>query len=159
MLLALGRMPNTASLDLQNAGVKTEDGRIVTDDTMQTPARRTFSRPAIAPGRMRSCTSPFSRAKTPRIISCQPRRAAPNGLSPADLGGLHRAASGVVGLTEKAATARGIKYLAASYPFNDHGKSLIMEAKDGFVKLLADPTIGRNSRRQLRGPGGRRIDP
>jgi pyruvate/2-oxoglutarate dehydrogenase complex dihydrolipoamide dehydrogenase (E3) component len=32
--------------------------------------------------------------------------------------------------------------LAASYPFNDHGKSLIMEAKDGFVKLLADPAGG-----------------
>ena len=47
-----------------------------------------------------------------------------------------------VGLTEKEAAARGIKFLAASYPFNDHGKSLIMEAKDGFVKLLADPQTG-----------------
>ena len=49
----------------------------------------------------------------------------------------------IVGLTEKEATARGINlFLAASYPFNDHGKSLIMEAKDGFVKLLADPKTG-----------------
>jgi pyruvate/2-oxoglutarate dehydrogenase complex dihydrolipoamide dehydrogenase (E3) component len=47
-----------------------------------------------------------------------------------------------VGLTEKETKARGIKYLTASYPFNDHGKSLIMEAKDGFVKLLADPKTG-----------------
>ncbi len=47
-----------------------------------------------------------------------------------------------VGLTEKEAKARGIKFLAASYPFNDHGKSLIMEAKDGFVKLLANPKTG-----------------
>jgi pyruvate/2-oxoglutarate dehydrogenase complex dihydrolipoamide dehydrogenase (E3) component len=47
-----------------------------------------------------------------------------------------------VGLTEKEATARGIKFLAASYPFDDHGKSLIMEAKDGFVKLLADSNTG-----------------
>ena len=30
----------------------------------------------------------------------------------------------------------------ASYPFADHGKSLLMEAKDGFVKLLADPRSG-----------------
>jgi acetyl-CoA carboxylase beta subunit len=35
--------------------------------------------------------------------------------------------------------------MTASYPFNDHGKSLIMEAKDGFVKLLADPTTGGSS--------------
>jgi len=47
-----------------------------------------------------------------------------------------------VGLTEKEAKARGIKFLTASYPFNDHGKSLIMDAKDGFVKLLAGPKSG-----------------
>jgi pyruvate/2-oxoglutarate dehydrogenase complex dihydrolipoamide dehydrogenase (E3) component len=47
-----------------------------------------------------------------------------------------------VGLTEKEAGSRGISHLAASYPFNDHGKSLIMEAKDGFVKLLANPKSG-----------------
>ena len=47
-----------------------------------------------------------------------------------------------VGLTEKEAQARNIPYLAASHPFNDHGKSLIMEARDGFVKLLADPKSG-----------------
>jgi pyruvate/2-oxoglutarate dehydrogenase complex dihydrolipoamide dehydrogenase (E3) component len=49
---------------------------------------------------------------------------------------------GAVGLTEKAAKARNIPCLAASHPFNDHGKSLIMDAKDGFVKLLADPKSG-----------------
>ena len=48
----------------------------------------------------------------------------------------------VVGLTEKAAAAQGVAFRAASYPFNDHGKSLIMEALDGFVKLLADPATG-----------------
>ena len=47
-----------------------------------------------------------------------------------------------VGLTEKEAQAHGVAYLAASYPFNNHGKSLIMEAKDGFVKLLAAPKSG-----------------
>jgi pyruvate/2-oxoglutarate dehydrogenase complex dihydrolipoamide dehydrogenase (E3) component len=47
-----------------------------------------------------------------------------------------------VGLTEKEARARNIAFLAASHPFADHGKSLIMEAKDGFVKLLADPVSG-----------------
>jgi pyruvate/2-oxoglutarate dehydrogenase complex dihydrolipoamide dehydrogenase (E3) component len=47
-----------------------------------------------------------------------------------------------VGLTEKEARARGVEFLAASYPFADHGKSLIMEAKDGFVKLLAEPGTG-----------------
>jgi pyruvate/2-oxoglutarate dehydrogenase complex dihydrolipoamide dehydrogenase (E3) component len=47
-----------------------------------------------------------------------------------------------VGLTEKEAQQEKIPYLAASYPFNDHGKSLIMGATDGFVKLLANPKSG-----------------
>src|ERR1044071_8762428 len=47
-----------------------------------------------------------------------------------------------VGLTEKRAHVRNIPYLTAKYPFSDHGKSLIMEAKDGFVKLLAEPQTG-----------------
>jgi len=47
-----------------------------------------------------------------------------------------------VGLTEKLADVGNIPYLAASYPFNDHGKSLILNATDGFVKLLAAPRTG-----------------
>jgi pyruvate/2-oxoglutarate dehydrogenase complex dihydrolipoamide dehydrogenase (E3) component len=47
-----------------------------------------------------------------------------------------------VGLTEKEACRREIRFVTASYPFADHGKSLIMEAKDGFVKLLAEPKSG-----------------
>ena len=59
-----------------------------------------------------------------------------------------------VGLTEKGATAQGIKFLSASYPFNDHGKSLLMEAKDGFVKLLANPKTGEILGGECVGPSG-----
>jgi pyruvate/2-oxoglutarate dehydrogenase complex dihydrolipoamide dehydrogenase (E3) component len=47
-----------------------------------------------------------------------------------------------VGLTEKGAHVRNIAYAVAKYSFGDHGKSLIMEARDGFVKLLAEPMTG-----------------
>ncbi len=59
-----------------------------------------------------------------------------------------------VGLNEKEAKASGIPFLASSYPFNDHGKSLIMEALDGFVKLLADPTTGKILGGSVVGPVG-----
>ena len=49
---------------------------------------------------------------------------------------------GRVGLTEKEAQAEKVPYIAASYPFADHGKSMLMCATDGFVKLLADPKTG-----------------
>lgn len=45
-----------------------------------------------------------------------------------------------VGLSENEARARGLEFLTATYPFNDHGKSLVMNETDGFVKLIADKT-------------------
>src|ERR1019366_4949053 len=40
---ALGRVPNTASLNLESAGVKMENGRVVTNDKMQTSAPHIFA--------------------------------------------------------------------------------------------------------------------
>jgi pyruvate/2-oxoglutarate dehydrogenase complex dihydrolipoamide dehydrogenase (E3) component len=48
----------------------------------------------------------------------------------------------VVELTEKIAIAQKIHFLTASHLFSDHGKSLIMDAVVGFVKLLADSQPG-----------------
>jgi pyruvate/2-oxoglutarate dehydrogenase complex dihydrolipoamide dehydrogenase (E3) component len=43
-----------------------------------------------------------------------------------------------VGLSEAEARERGIAYATAKYPFDDHGKSLVMGEPHGFVKLIAD---------------------
>jgi pyruvate/2-oxoglutarate dehydrogenase complex dihydrolipoamide dehydrogenase (E3) component len=154
ILFALGRVPNTAALNLENAGVKTEpSGRVITNARMQTSAPHIF-----AAG---DCTGPHEivhlaiqqgetavhnivKPKSPRrmdyrllisVVFTEPQVA-------------------TVGLTEKEAKAHGIKFLAGSYPFNDHGKSLIMEAKDGFVKLLANPKTGEILGGECVGPSG-----
>ncbi len=141
ILLALGRSPNTATLGLENAGVKTENGRIIANAQMRTSAPHIY-----AAG---DCTGPH---EIVHIAIQQAEIAAHNIANPrrprsAD----YRLLTNVVftepqvatvGLTEKEATARKIPFVAASYPFNDHGKSLIMEALDGFVKLLANPKTG-----------------
>ncbi|MGH8048118.1 MAG: dihydrolipoyl dehydrogenase family protein [Chthoniobacterales bacterium] len=44
----------------------------------------------------------------------------------------------MVGLSEAEARERGIAYRTAKYPFDDHGKSLVMGETHGFVKLIAD---------------------
>jgi pyruvate/2-oxoglutarate dehydrogenase complex dihydrolipoamide dehydrogenase (E3) component len=141
ILFALGREPDTAALDLDCAGVKTGDGRILAGATMRTSARHIF-----AAG---DCTGPH---EIVHVAIQQGETAAYNILKPKVPRRLdYRLLISVVftepqvaavGLTERQARADGIKYLAASYPFNDHGKSLIMEAKDGFVKLLAHPKSG-----------------
>ncbi len=60
-----------------------------------------------------------------------------------------------VGLTEQAAAARGLAFRAASYPFDDHGKSLIMEARDGLVKRAGRTAHGKNPRRRVCRTDGR----
>jgi pyruvate/2-oxoglutarate dehydrogenase complex dihydrolipoamide dehydrogenase (E3) component len=43
---------------------------------------------------------------------------------------------------EQEAREAGHDVLTASYPFNDHGKSLVKGETDGFVKLVADEKTG-----------------
>ncbi|MEI6535747.1 MAG: NAD(P)/FAD-dependent oxidoreductase [Verrucomicrobiaceae bacterium] len=47
-----------------------------------------------------------------------------------------------VGLSEAEARAQGLDFAVASYPFNDHGKSIVLGEVDGFVKLIADAKNG-----------------
>jgi len=47
-----------------------------------------------------------------------------------------------VGLSDIDLTDRNIDYLSAEFPFNDHGKSILMEAKYGYVKVLARKSDG-----------------
>ena len=141
ILLALGRVPNIASLGLEGIGVRVEGRRIVTNAHMQTSLPHIY-----AAG---DCTGPH---EIVHIAIQQGEIAAHNLAHPDRLKAMdYRLLTeviftepqvAVVGLTEKSARAANRPYLAASYPFNDHGKSLIMEARDGFVKLLADPATG-----------------
>jgi pyruvate/2-oxoglutarate dehydrogenase complex dihydrolipoamide dehydrogenase (E3) component len=142
ILFALGRVPNTALLDLDKAGVITGRGRIIANELMQTSAPHIYT--------AGDCTGPHGIV---HLAVQQGEIAAHNIAQPGRPRKMdYRLLISVVftepqvalvGLTEKKAKTRGIAYLTASYPFNDHGKSLIMEARDGFVKLLADSKSGK----------------
>jgi len=141
ILFALGRTPNTTGLQLEQAGVKTEGRRIVADAHMRTNVPHIY-----AAG---DCTGPHEIVH----IAIQQGEIAAHNIAHPDRAPavnyrlLTRVVFtdpqiGVVGFGEKEATAKNIPYLTARYPFDDHGKSLIMDAQDGFVKLLADPASG-----------------
>ncbi len=48
----------------------------------------------------------------------------------------------VVGAMEADLKRQGVPYVAASYPFNDHGKSMVMGEVEGFVKMIAHRQTG-----------------
>jgi len=141
IFFALGRIPNVASLALDKVGVQLEFGRISANHHMQTSVPHIYAAGdctglheivhiAIQQGEtaahhiINSTTArPMDYRLLTEVIFTDPQVA-------------------TVGLTEKRAHVRNIPYLTAKHPFNDHGKSLIMETKDGFVKLLADPQTG-----------------
>lgn len=153
ILLALGRTPNTAYLDLEMAGVFTEGGRILANTEMQTTAHHIY-----AAG---DCTGPH---EIVHIAVQQGELAGHNIVHPAKKKSIDYRLMcsvvftdpqvAVVGLSENEAQARKIPYLAAHYPFNDHGKSIIMDVSEGFVKLLANPSTGEILGGSVAGPIG-----
>ena len=141
VLFAMGRTANTDSLRLDRAEVAMKSGRIVANDRMQTSAPHIY-----AAG---DCTGPH---EIVHLAVLQGEIAGHN-LSHPDsprrfdtrlltVGVFTEPQAAFVGLTERAAQSRGVPFLKAGYSFGDHGKSIIMEARDGFVKLLADPKTG-----------------
>jgi pyruvate/2-oxoglutarate dehydrogenase complex dihydrolipoamide dehydrogenase (E3) component len=137
----LGRVPNTAHLGLETLGVTLERGRIVTD-----PHQRTARSDVFAAG---DCCGPH---EVVHLAVQQGEIAAHNILNPGRLRSMdYRLLLSVVftapqvaqvGLSEREALSRGIAFRTDQYPFNDHGKSMILGAKEGFVKVLADPVSG-----------------
>jgi pyruvate/2-oxoglutarate dehydrogenase complex dihydrolipoamide dehydrogenase (E3) component len=48
----------------------------------------------------------------------------------------------VVGANEEDLKKQGVPFVTASYPFDDHGKSMVMGETAGFVKMLAHRETG-----------------
>jgi pyruvate/2-oxoglutarate dehydrogenase complex dihydrolipoamide dehydrogenase (E3) component len=153
ILFALGRKPNTDSLGLERAGVRLNSGLIEVDAGMRTSVPHIYAAGdclgmdeivhiAVQQGEIvgNNIAQPHRLRETDsrlliEIVFTEPQL-------------------GFVGLTERKARAAGIPYIAAKYTFDDHGKSLIMEAKDGFVKLLANPKSGEIIGGACAGPVG-----
>lgn len=140
---ALGREPNTAGLNLDAAGVKlTEEGRVRVNRWQQSTAKHIYAggdvcgphdivHLAVAQGELSARHAfgvkgikPIDHALLLNVVFTEPPLA-------------------TIGAQESELTARGEKFLVASYPFNDHGKSILMDANYGYVKVIAEPKRGR----------------
>ena len=152
ILQALGRKPNIDALHLDAAGVKTEDACIAVNTEMRTSQPHIFAvgdvngiheivHIAIEQGEIAAYNAVHpdrpprrmdERLKT-NVVFTDPAVAS-------------------VGLTEKECKARDTPYLAASYPFNDHGKSICMGETHGHVKILCQPGTGEVIGGHIGGP-------
>ena len=152
ILQALGRQPNIEGLRLDLADVTVDSGRIVVDGAMRTSQTHIY-----AVGDVNDVTPIVH-------LAIQQGEVAAYNATHIDLPAKtidHRLDMEVVftdpqvavlGLNEVRAQADKIPYLAASYPFADHGKALCIGSTQGFAKLIAAPQTGEILGAQIVGP-------
>jgi len=140
---ALGREANTAGLNLAAAGVRTKpDGQTVINRWQQTSVPHIYS--------AGDCAGPV---EIVHIAVQQGELAARHaagvkGLKPVDFSLLLNVVFtdpqlASIGLMARDLDAKQIPYLSASYPFDDHGRSILMNCPRGHVKVIAEPKRGR----------------
>lgn len=136
LMNALGRIPATESLNLEVAGIdQLPSGHIACNEMQQTSNPRVYA-----------CGDVAGPHEIVHVAIMQGETAAKHATGRAAEAVDYDTLLGVVftdpqvatvGLNEAQLKERGIDYLVADYPFDDHGKSILMEAKYGYVKVIA----------------------
>jgi len=139
---ALGRSANLDGLHLEAAGIEVSDGKIQVNAWQQTTNGRVYAggdvcgphdvvHLAVAQGELaakhafgQSDLEPIEADQRLSVVFTDPPLAS-------------------LGLTEAELEERGVNFIAATHPFADHGKSILMNATAGFVKILAEAATGR----------------
>ncbi|NCY21308.1 NAD(P)/FAD-dependent oxidoreductase [bacterium] len=155
ILQALGREPDLAGLHLANAGVKIGEGRVMTQATQQTNVPHIFAAGdvcgpyevvhlAIQQGEVAARNAALLvKGKEPNERMDYRMKLEVIFTSPEVAG---------VGCSEKECQEKGLVVVRASYPFADHGKSMVMGSTDGYVKLIALKASGEVVGAEVVGP-------
>jgi pyruvate/2-oxoglutarate dehydrogenase complex dihydrolipoamide dehydrogenase (E3) component len=145
ILVATGRAPNTSGMGLEALGIKLDGGKILVDPTMQSSIPHIFSA-----GDVCSPLDVVHLAIQQGEIAARNAAVLLRGAVPQEKMDYRLSLFGVfcgpqaamVGSSEAELKEVGVPYLTASYPFDDHGKSMVMGELEGFVKIIAHATTG-----------------
>jgi len=145
VLLAMGREASTSRLGLSAARVSPHKKKIVVNERMQTTQPHIF-----AAGDVCSPLDVVHIAIQQAEIAARNAVALIHGKAVEETIDYRLQLFGVfshpqvacVGVSEEKLKKDGVAYLTASYPFDDHGKSMVMGETAGFVKMLADAKTG-----------------
>jgi pyruvate/2-oxoglutarate dehydrogenase complex dihydrolipoamide dehydrogenase (E3) component len=147
ILLALGRDPATAGLDLPDGGIEIAPGRaLATTDTQQTSVPHVFGAGDVT-GKLEIVHIAIEQGEIAARNAARLLRGTDEALETIDyrlrlFAVFTQPEAAMVGLGEREARDLGLDIAAATYPFSDHGKSMVHGKTDGFVKLLADRATG-----------------
>lgn len=135
-LVALGRKPYTEGLNLDKAGVKTDErGRILTDEHLQTSAKNIFAVGDVVKGVMLAHKAEEEGTFVAEYIAGQ-KPHINYLLIPNVVYTWPEVAS--VGYTEEQLKEKGMAYKSGSFPFKASGRARASMDTDGLIKVLAD---------------------
>lgn len=135
-LVAVGRRPYTAALQLENAGVQyNERGQVEVNDQLQTATPHIYAIGDVVRGAMLAHKAEEEGVMVAEIIAGQKPHIDYN-LIPNVIYTWPEVAS--VGKTEEALKAEGVAYKSGQFPMRALGRARASMDTDGFVKILAD---------------------
>ena len=155
VLMAIGVQPNTDSLGLDAAGVKMEKrGFIEIDEVMRTNVPHIYA--------IGDCTGKLALAHVASamaIVAAETVAGTPTMPIPAERYVFMPRATycdpqvASLGYTEAQAKEKGFEVKVGKFPFMPNGKAQALNAKVGFVKIIADAKYGEILGAHLVGPG------
>lgn len=135
VLVAIGRRANTASLDLENCGIKNDRGSILVNDRMETSVTGIYAIGDCVKGHAQLAHTASAMGEV-AAENCMGQHAVyDESTNPTCVYMEPEAAS--VGLTEEACKAKGISYKVGRFPMSANGKALILNGGEGLVKIIA----------------------
>ncbi|GGA35850.1 dihydrolipoyl dehydrogenase [Pelagibacterium lentulum] len=140
-LVAIGRLPYTQGLGLEEAGVEIDKrGRIVTDGHYKTNIDGIYAIGDVIAGPMLAHKAEDEGIAIAEILAGQAGHVN-YGVIPGVVYTNPEVAS--VGQTEEEVKAAGIDYKTSKFPFTANGRAKAMLASQGFVKIIADKATDR----------------
>lgn len=137
ILMATGRAARIDGLDLENAGVKTERGCIVTDEEFRTSAEGIYAIGDVNGRMMLAHAATYQGLHVVNRILGRDDHIRTD-IIPAAIFTYPEAAS--VGMTEDACKQEGMEYGCHKGYYRANGKALAMQETEGLVKVLTDST-------------------
>ena len=141
VLVAVGRIPNGASLGLEHAGVRVDErGFIPVDARQRTNIQHIHAIGDVAGGPMLAHKATAEGHVAAEVIAGHAAAFEPRGIPSVAYTDPEVA---WVGLTETEAAEQSISYEKSVFPWSASGRALAIDGADGLTKLLRDPQTGR----------------
>ena len=150
VLVAIGRKANTASLNLEAAGLANDRGRIIVNDKMETNVPGVYAIGDCVKGYAQLAHTASAMGEVAAENICGMEAHYDESTNPTCVYIEPEAAS--VGLTEEQAKAQGIDYIVGKFPMSANGKALILNGGEGLVKILAGKEYGEVLGMHIIGP-------